>query len=248
MEVEVRSFEAKANSCLKNCPHQHSHFCTSSSYPADCRAKPQCHAPVSCLLTNCRKMSTLYSVHYSSPCVWCPPHSSLTQLLPDCLLLCWWPLRGLHQYVMLSDAICCKFASWPESYPTKLAIGLHHASGCGQHFLGMMKTTHVYLYANTQTWAAPAALRMLRRHTAWGTAIPHGLHCPPLRRAWRMKETMCMGISYRAVKRSSPLLQPKILIKSSAPSGQAHRVGKCSSNPNIPDLQATASHKAWAPS
>lgn len=121
------------------------------------------------------------------------PHISLTRLLPDCLLLCWWPLRGLHQYVMLSDAICCRFASWPESYPTSLVVGLHHASGCRQYFLGMMKTTHVYLYANTQTWTAPAALRVLRNHTARGTAFPRGLHCPPLRRAWRMKETDVHG-------------------------------------------------------
>lgn len=85
MNVEVRSFEAKANSCLKNCPHQHSHFCTSSSCPAGCRAKPQCHAPVSCLLTNCRKMNTLYAMHYSSPCVW-PATTHFTNLAAARLL------------------------------------------------------------------------------------------------------------------------------------------------------------------
>lgn len=35
---------------------------------------------------------------------------------------CW----GLFWYVMLSDAICCKLTSWPESYPTSHALRLHH--------------------------------------------------------------------------------------------------------------------------
>lgn len=80
-------------------------------------------------LTNCTRDEHIsYSVYYSSPQGWPTPHIHFMsiQLLPDCLHLCWWFLLGLFWYVMLSDAICCKRTSWPESYPTSHALRLHH--------------------------------------------------------------------------------------------------------------------------
>lgn len=131
-------------------------------------------------LTNLRIDERVVSVCYSSP-PGCPDtrvslhaNSVAARLLPS---LCWWLLLGLYWCVMLADAICCKLASWPESYPTSLAAGLRGTNGCGQLLSELRwrsEATNVHPCINSGVGVA-SALRegsYLKHRTTKGHSVP----------------------------------------------------------------------------
>lgn len=131
-------------------------------------------------LTNRRIDERVVSVCYSSPpgwpdtCVSLHANSVAARLLPS---LCWWLLLGLHWCVMLADAICCKLASWPESYPTSLAAGLRGTNGCGQLLSKLRwrsEATNVHPCINSGVGAASALSEgsYLRHCTTKGHSVP----------------------------------------------------------------------------
>lgn len=158
-------------------------------------------------LPNCRIDEHIASVCYSSPRGWPDTRISLhansvaARLLPS---LCWWLLPGLYRCVMLADAICCKLASWPESYPTSLAAGLCGTNGCGQLLSKLRwrsEATNVHPCINSGVGVASALSEgsYLRHCTTKGQCSLPGV-CPHLRLAWCMKE---MDVKGKQLQRKS---------------------------------------------